>query len=513
MRRRTALPVLVTLALGIPGIVFQVVTATGASPAPLAPSGSWPYPNADLANTRVAEGSTISSSNVASLEQAWTFAIKGPAARGVSAFGSLAGSPIVERGVVYLQDLYANVYALTLGTGRLLWEYRVNSPLTASLGPDGVAGVDGVVFGDSPSSVFALRATTGRVLWIDRHLLTADQGTFGIQPEVDGGRVYLASALGTGPHGGVLMALDARSGAVLWRFDTLRQTHAGVVAAGGAWETPLVGADGSVTFGTGNPYQSVASAVQHPSSLAYTDSEVNLNAATGKLRWYYQGVPDDFKDYDMQASPMAATVNGIPSVIGAGKMGDVYAINAKTGALIWKTPVGDHNGHDDDSLLASEGKSALSAPFTYEPGSLGGVLSNLSVSGTSVFVATINLPFQITNLDQIPGVDVGTPSGATATGDVEALNLQTGAVEWQTPFSQMALGGTTVSNDLVFTTLYNGVLVALDAGTGAVVFQRALPTSANSTIAIAGNTVLVPAGGPETRTGGHHPQLVAYTIP
>jgi hypothetical protein len=26
---------------------------------------------------------------------------------------------------------------------------------------------------------------------------------------------------------------------------------------------------------------------------------VNLDAATGKLRWYYQGVPDDFKDWDI----------------------------------------------------------------------------------------------------------------------------------------------------------------------------------------------------------------------
>ena len=43
----------------------------------------------------------------------------------------------------------------------------------------------------------------------------------------------------------------------------------------------------------------------------YTDSDVNLNAATGKLRRYYQGVPDDFKDYDMQASPISATINGV----------------------------------------------------------------------------------------------------------------------------------------------------------------------------------------------------------
>jgi glucose dehydrogenase len=48
---------------------------------------------------------------------------------------------------------------------------------------------------------------------------------------------------------------------------------------------------------------------------------VNLDAATGKLRWYYQGVTNDFMDHDMQTSPIAATINGQPAIIGSGKMG------------------------------------------------------------------------------------------------------------------------------------------------------------------------------------------------
>jgi hypothetical protein len=56
-----------------------------------------------------------------------------------------------------------------------------------------------------------------------------------------------------------------------------------VRGAGGAWETPLVSDDGSVTYGIGNPYQSAAAAIAHPAQLLYTDSDVNLNAATGKI--------------------------------------------------------------------------------------------------------------------------------------------------------------------------------------------------------------------------------------
>ena len=34
-----------------------------------------------------------------------------------------------------------------------------------------------------------------------------------------------------------------------------------------------------MTFGIGNPYQTIASAVAHPSRQLYTDSEVDLDAA------------------------------------------------------------------------------------------------------------------------------------------------------------------------------------------------------------------------------------------
>ena len=75
--------------------------------------------------------------------------------------------------------------------------------------------------------------------------------------------MYLASAYGSG-SGGVLMALSAATGRVLWKFNTLLRQGKGVRAlglgGGGAWEAPLVGSDGSVTFGIGNPYQSLASA-------------------------------------------------------------------------------------------------------------------------------------------------------------------------------------------------------------------------------------------------------------
>jgi len=61
----------------------------------------------------------------------------------------------------------------------------------------------------------------------------------------------------------------------------------------------------------------------------------------------------------MQASPISARTGGAPVLIGSGKMGYVYEMNAGTSKLIWKTPVGEHNGHDNDSLQALEHRSTL----------------------------------------------------------------------------------------------------------------------------------------------------------
>jgi alcohol dehydrogenase (cytochrome c) len=499
---------------------------TTRSPGATAPWGQWPYPNGDLANTRQAPGSVISSANVSQLREAWVFKLTGKAANDPPGAGSLTAAPVVTGGVVYLQDEDANVYALALATGKLKWEYEVNVPEASGPGPDGVAVADGTVYGDTSSSVFALSAATGKTTWVDRHLLNRGQGAFEIQPEVADGRVYLASAYGSGPGGGVLMALSAATGHPLWEFNTVIGPAPGVQAlglgSGGAWETPLVGSDGSVTFGTGNPYQSIAEAIEHPSRQLYTDSAVNLDAATGKLRWYYQAVPDDFMDHDLQASPVSASINGAPVIITAGKMGYVYALEARTGALLWKTPVGKHNGHDNDSLLALSHKLKIKFPYTFEPGPLGGVLSNLAVAGGGVYVATIDFPLTATNANTVDGNKYG---GIPPTGEVEALSLTTGKVEWDTKFATtrlgaakvsndpMPLGAATVSNDLVFTDLFNGVLIALNRSTGEIVYRHQLPTSANAPIAVFGNTVLVPAGGPGETSPGKRGQVVAYALP
>ena len=123
----------------------------------------------------------------------------------------------------------------------------------------------------------------------------------------------------------------------------------------------------------------------------------------GKLRWYYQAVPNDFADHDLQSSPISTTIGGVPVIITGGKVGIVYALNAQSGAPLWKTPVGEHNGHDNDSLLALSHQLKIKFPYTLAPGSLGGILSNMAVADGSVYVATIDLPITYTSPSSVIG--------------------------------------------------------------------------------------------------------------
>jgi alcohol dehydrogenase (cytochrome c) len=486
-----------------------VPSASGASSA-----ASWPYSNGNLSNTRDAVTSTITSANVSKLKKVWTFDLKGKATSDVGGYGTLAANPIVQNGVVYMQDLHSNVYALSLATGHLLWDYIVNLPEKSGPGPNGVAVANGMVYGESPTVAFALNASNGHKVWADKDLLKKGQGTFGIQPQVANGQVFLASQYGSEKGGGVLIALKATTGHLVWKFKTMIGRDPGVqslgLGAGGAWETPLVSANGTVTFGIGNPYQTVGEAYSQPAKLLYSDSDVTLDAATGKLRWYYQGVANDFKDWDMQASPISATVNGTGVVIGGGKMGTVYEMNAASGKLLWKTPVGVHNGHDNDSLNALTHAKKLKLPLTYEPGALGGILTNMAYAGNVIYVATCNVLFDFTKNDQVNGAP---PSAANASGAVLALNATTGAIEWSTKVDTLPVGAMTISNNLVFTTLVSGKLVAFNRATGALVFTQKLPRTTNSTLAIAGNTIIVPTGGPKFGTAKGKSQIIAYAVP
>ncbi len=469
-------------------------------------AAEWMTPNANYENTRVAT-SEIDADNVDELNVTWTQPLTG-----AGTFGAFASTPLISAdGVTYVQDLASNVMAYDLETGEQLWKVEYDAP---SLGPNGLAYEDGVLYGVTNDDVFALDAESGEKVW-RKHVVDYDFGVaegqnlgFTIQPAVRDGVLYLSEAAKVG--GGRALAFDATTGEQLWTFDTTDEPEGDDTPSAGAWNTPLVDDDGNVYYSVANGYYSHNSPKSTQDQRLYTNSLVKLDGETGELLWHYQAIPNDFWDWDLHLSPVLADNNGEDLVVTGGKLGYVIAVDPESGEEVWKTAVGVHNGHDNDSREQLNGRLALpSPPFKVFPGPFGGVETNLAVQDGKVYAAVVNLPGLVnTPADlNLPILDV---NFATGTGELVRLDLATGAIDWSVRLDTMPLGAATIANNLLFTTLFDGRLVAHSLEDGSEVWSERLPAGTNSPVAIAGDRLVTAAGFPQG--AGQKPALVSFQL-
>lgn len=465
----------------------------------------WPLPNKDYQNSRATIDSEISSDNVANLSAVWSFPIPG-----ISAYGAAASNPIIVGDKVYLQDLGCNVFCLDLQTGEILWSKLYN--VSKVVGPNGPAvGLGKVFVASDLYNVTALDAQTGEEVWTTR---LSDVPTTGIdiQPVVYDGLVYVSTVPGTGdifyaPGGiGVIYALDAETGQVVWSFSTVDSDdlwgHREVNSGGGAWYPPAVDVQTGITFwGIGNPApfpgtKEWPSGSSRPGPNLYTDSMLALDHLTGELVWFRQVLPHDLLDHDFQISPILAKLNISGSmqkvVFGAGKMGKVYAFNRSTGEVIWSTVVGKYDETEQLDVLPNETTRIY-------PGVLGGVETPMAYSNGVLYVPVVNMFSDWTPTS----LNSSTIDFANATGEFLALDAATGKILWIKHFESMILSGATVVNDLVFTAESNGTIHALKADSGEELFTYQAPAGINAWPAVAGDFIVWPAGDGDT------PSLIA----
>ena len=490
--------------------------AAASSPGPA--GAGWTLPGADLANTRDV-ASAITSSNVSQLGVAWCVPIA-PA-------NAYATTPVVVNGVVYTQDLESNVMAISLATGKVLWAHNYDS---RNGGPDGVNVAGRVVYAATGSAAVALDAATGKQLW-SRTLIGNQREGIDMTPGYNHGTVYVSTVpvnASTGvEYGGggraVLWALNARTGAPEWSWDEVQDLwgHPDINSGGGQWYAPSFDAQGNLYFGVANPGP-LGGAVGYPwgSSRSgpdlYTDSVVKLSPH-GRLLWYYQLTPHDLYDWDLQDPPVLTTANGRPVVIDGGKAGVLIELDAKTGQLLWKRPVGRHNGHDNDGLL-TEGATpasrlALPAQVDVEPGAFGGIETQLASNGSTTFAAVNDLPFIYTSESgpYLPSLAALESALAKATGEMVAVNQDTGTVEWDDRLPSTPYGAATVTNNVVFTTTFSGDLYAFDAATGKILLAKPLSAGTNAPVTVDGDYVIAGADMPAPNT----PQqqlIIAYKL-
>lgn len=140
----------------------------------------------------------------------------------------LEATPLVADGVIYTTTAWSKVHALDATTGKLLWKYDPEVPgetgfkACCDVVNRGAAIYNGKVYsGTLDGRLIALDAKTGKLLW---SVVTVDQSkpyTITGAPRIVKGRVLIGN--GGGEYGvrGYVSAYDAETGKQAWRFYTV----------------------------------------------------------------------------------------------------------------------------------------------------------------------------------------------------------------------------------------------------------------------------------------------------
>ena len=325
-------------------------------------ASEWPTYGRDPGGTKYSPLDQINARNVSNLVRAWSYHTGEPGA-------TWENTPIVVGNVMYFATQKNRVVALEPETGKELWTYDPKSTR-----PSEHRGVS-YWPGDSKTRPRVILATEGRLIALDARSGKpapefGDNGEVNLKtgvadnypnahyaitspPAIYKGLIILGPSTpetpSKGPSGDP-RAFDAKSGKLVWRFHAVPQPGEpgnetwgpdGWKDRGGpsAWGAMTIdNARGLVFIPMGNPADSFYGGDRKGQNL-YANSVVALDAATGKLRWYFQTVHHDLFDFDMAAPPalIEATANGkrVPAVAEFSKSGLLYVLDRLTGKPIW----------------------------------------------------------------------------------------------------------------------------------------------------------------------------------
>ena len=310
-------------------MVAATLTAVGsldpASSGAAALPDDWPMFHRDERHSGLARDTTLAASNVASLATRWM------AQTGSQSFTSPAVvyNATLGRDLVYQGSQSGTFAAYDAATGERVWYFKVAAHIQSS--PAVVNGV--VYFGASDHNLYALDATTGALICSgnvggvisaspvvvdpDGTGLVAYFGDNGVTGSDDGGHVHAVNAVD--PNGAADCSLK-------WTFDGFG-VPPGSDEQAGSWSPPGFAKDKDgrpvVVFGSSSPDNAVYA----------------VDARTGELLWRFQ-TKVYFIDNDVGAGPTISKpgINGFDDgvVYIPGKNRIVYALNLRTGALLWE---------------------------------------------------------------------------------------------------------------------------------------------------------------------------------
>jgi outer membrane protein assembly factor BamB len=220
---------------------------------------------------------------------------------------------VVANGVAYFGS--DAVYAVDAQSGTLLWRVELGVVNTASLNIMSLILADDIVFVSKGwDGLVALDATSGAEIWRASDVIA----TSGVA--VENGAAYVAEPTG-------ITAFDAESGAVLWSHEDF-----------GQWNAPPTVVDGVVYLGLGQKGAIAA-----------------LDAATGKELWR------TLTNGWVENSDLIVS-DGTVYAMAFFNRGRVYALDASSGAPLWSAEFGVWGFPPswvklDDILLVADGET------------------------------------------------------------------------------------------------------------------------------------------------------------
>jgi alcohol dehydrogenase (cytochrome c) len=306
------------------------------------------------------------------------------------------------------------------------------------------------------------------------------------------------------------MAFDANTGQELWSFQTTVAAtgQPPPKAGGGLWSTyTLDPKTGEVFAGVANPYPDFGRTMDQPGAIAFTNSVIAVDAATGRLNWHYQAVPHDEHDWDRAAAPMLYRTtkdgDGKSMVAITDKSGRVYSIDRSSMIPVFNTP--GTTLLNDDIPLAGDWMQVC-------PGLQGGAIFNGTAYDPNSCTLYVGMNDHCAWYITIPsatgyGGDVIKDWAAAAkrqapVGWITAIDGQSGRVLWQYQTESQVLAGlVTTKSGLLFGGDTHGNLLAFNAKTGQLLSSVDAGGALNSGLisyAVAGQQYVAAAVGGAT---------------
>lgn len=333
--------------------------------------GTWLTYGLTQTEQRYSQLKQIDETNVGKLGLAWSAPLTQPGGR-----GGTEGTPLMWNNTIYQSMDNSIVYAIDARTGEQKWMYDAKiDPVTPShmccgTHARGLAISDGkIILAANDARLIALDALTGKELWQSKVADINQYYSLTIAPRIAGDKVVIGVAGGEYFIRGFFAAYNLKDGKLAWKFHTVPpapgqpfedksqeeafKTWTGdwskYGGGGPVWDGLVYDPETNLVIaGTGNaepwPLELRGTTKKDWGKFTnlYTASIVAVDASNGKLKWFYQTVPNDAWDLDsvggfiMADVPIEGKTRKV--IMQAPKSGVFYILDRTNGQFISAEP-------------------------------------------------------------------------------------------------------------------------------------------------------------------------------